>query len=363
MSTSRLQDLIALAHEPSSERRRTLLREVTDAFFGSETEPHSAKEAALYDEVLSALTSEMEEEVRIELSRRFADSDTAPKGLVNKLAADTIAVAGPVLSRSRLVSDEVLLHVARTQGQEHLRAISQRESVSEVLSDAIVERGDDTTLGELLRNEGAQLSRAANEAAVDRAAANPELHEAVVSRRSLPPDLLNEMYFVVEQKLREQILARNSDMDPEALEDALSAGRDRLAQRDGAVAADYIQARQAVKAMIQAGTLTPSALASILRAKEHTKFLVALSELTQVDFNTARKIMERREMDALAVICKTAGFDRALFVTIAIVLLDREQNAMGRVAEYGKLYDELPMETATRTLRFWQMRRKTPEAA
>jgi uncharacterized protein (DUF2336 family) len=67
------------------------------------------------------------------------------------------------------LSEDDLLHVARTQGQDHLRAISQRPVVPSLVSDAIVQRGDDTTLGVLLRNEGAVLSREAHEAAVDRA--------------------------------------------------------------------------------------------------------------------------------------------------------------------------------------------------
>ena len=66
------------------------------------------------------------------------------------------------------------------------------------MSDAIVERGDDETLNVLLRNESAELSRQAHETAVDRARPIPALHEAVIDRRSLPSDLFNEMYFVVE---------------------------------------------------------------------------------------------------------------------------------------------------------------------
>src|SRR5581483_12484619 len=118
-----------------------------------------------------------------------------------------------------------LLDVARTQGQEHLRAISKREAVPEAVSDAIVERGDDTTLVVLLRNDGAVLSRASHEAAVDRAAANPELHEAVVDRNALPPDLLNEMYFMVEARLRDRIMEKNAELDPAEIDAALAAGR------------------------------------------------------------------------------------------------------------------------------------------
>jgi uncharacterized protein (DUF2336 family) len=115
------------------------------------------------------------------------------------------------------------MKAVREGGQERLRAVSSRPSVSEALSSVIVERGDDETLGALLRNDGARLSRASSEAAVDRARANPALHEAVVNRASLPPDLLNEMYFVVEARLRQQILEQNAKLDPALLENALEA--------------------------------------------------------------------------------------------------------------------------------------------
>ena len=87
------------------------------------------------------------------------------------------------MENSRALSDDDLLSVARTRGQDHLRAISQRPIVSEAVSEAIVERGDDATLGVLLANEGAAMSREVQEMVVDRAVENPALHEAVVTRK------------------------------------------------------------------------------------------------------------------------------------------------------------------------------------
>ena len=87
-------------------------------------------------------------------------------------------------------------------------ADKRREDMIRAALDVIVERGDDTTLGVLLQNETAVLSRRSAETVVDRASVNPDLHAAVVNRHNLPVDLLNEMYFVVEAKLRETITAR-----------------------------------------------------------------------------------------------------------------------------------------------------------
>ncbi len=359
---SKLHHLIALASEPSSERRRELLREVTDLFFTGE-DGHGANEMVLFDDVLSTLAGEMEEAVRAELSQRMAQAPYAPRRLIADLAGDTFAVAQPVLENSPSLPESVQLHLAQTKGEDHLRALSRRQNVSALVTDAIVRRGDDETLGVLLANESAALSRESAETIVDRAQANPDLHEAVVDRQSLPLDLLNEMYFVVEARLRDRILEKNDGVDPEVLERALAAGRKQVQAKDGALPADYIEAETAVAAMKSRGLITPQTLAAMLRNRETTRFLVALAELADIDFGTARKILEKKELDALAIVCKAADFDRALFLTFAILILDKDADAMGRARQYGELYEALPKDSALRTIRFWRMRRQTGDVA
>lgn len=363
MARSKLHDLIEMAKEPSSDRRRELLRGVTDLFFASE-DIRRGDELELFDDVLSQLAGEMEEAVRQELAGRMAAATAPPRGLLRDLARDaSIEVARPVLAGSNALTDDDLLSVARTRGQDHLRAISQRPMVSEAVSEAIVERGDDDTLGLLLANEGALMSRETHELVVDRAVENPALHAAIVQRQALPIDLLNEMYFVVEARLRGEILARNESVDPAELDAALAAGRKQVATRDGALPPDYAEAEKQIRLLRMRSAITPQVLAGFLRAREITKFLVALSELAEVDFHTAKRILERRELDALSIVCKAADFDRSLYLTFAVLILDRDSNAMGRAREYGELYESLPREAAQRTLRFWRMRRKAGDLA
>jgi uncharacterized protein (DUF2336 family) len=361
MSMSRLHDLIALAKEPSSAKRRELLREVTDLYFGQPaTNP---AEMALFDAVLTQLSSEMEEAVRAALSARFADATVAPRRLIFTLANDTAEVAEPVLKSSPVLSESDLLHVVKTKGQSHLRAVSERRDVPEAVADVIVDRGDDETLNTLLRNDGAKLSRGASEAAVDRAQNNPFLHEAVVGRANLPADLLNEMYFVVELQLRQRILEENARLDPAVLEKALATGRNRVATKDGALPPDYQQAEAYISELRAAGELTPTVLARFLRSGGMTHVLVALAQLADIDFFTARRIVESKQLDGLAIVCKAADLDKALFLTYAVVLLGHSKDALGRAQEYGRLYTDLPRDTAMRTLRFWRMRRQSTDLA
>lgn len=360
VNKTKLEELISLAGEPSSVRRRELLREVTDLFFVPEAH-HGAREMAVFDEVLTGLARDMESEVQAELARRMAQSERAPRTLARALATAPIGVAEPLLASPALTEEDLLLVVA-TQGQDHLKAVSGRRDLPTAISDVIVERGDDHTLEHLLRNQSAELSRKASEAVVERAADSPSLHEVVVARQTLPVDLLNEMYFVVEARLRETIISRNAAIDPETLEAALEAGRKRLASRDGALPPDYAAAETQVRTLQRKNALTPAALVSLLRGGQKTSFLVALCELTGVDFHTARRIVERRDLDALAIVCKAASFERSLFLTFAVLILDPGRG-IGRAEQYGRLYSDLPRDAALRTMRFWRMRLSTGDVA
>ena len=142
---SHLTNLIDLAHETSSTKRRELLRQVTGIFM---THPEDVGEAELhlYDQVMSQLAADMETIVRAEIAQTLAGAKVAPLGLLRKLAVDEIEVAEPILTRSKALSVDDLMHVVETQGQGHLRAVSKREIVPEQVSGVIVKRGDDTTL-------------------------------------------------------------------------------------------------------------------------------------------------------------------------------------------------------------------------
>ena len=354
-SPSRLSDLIALAREPSSAKRRELLRDITDLFFASAA-TSSARDIALFDDVLLSLAREMEVEVRTDLADRMAQSQHAPAGLVNYFSRDEISVAAPILAQSPVLTPEDLLAIVASEGQDHLRAVCQRKDLSENLSGLIIERGDDQTLDALLRNPIAPLSRTSAETVIDRATRNPDLHQAVVLRRNLPVDLLNEMYFVVEARIRQLILARNAELSPEDVTAALETARKRVAARDGALPADLASAEVYVRDLKARGSISPAILVSMLRHGERTRFVVALADLTDIDFNTARSIVERGQLDALAVICRAADFGLPMFLTFVVLILDNGAG-MEAAQAYGPLYSELPRDVAQRTLRFWKVRR------
>lgn len=358
---SRFAKLLELASARSGDERRDVLRLATELFFEKGPE-RSATQSAMLDELLSTIAEGMQEGVLIELAERFADAPNAPLQLMRDLANHTLPIAEPILRRSLVLSDDDLLRVIKARSAAHARVVAQRVRVSKPLSEAIVQGGDDAAIGELVRNQGAEFSRETFEAVIDRARKNQDLHSSVVARADMPLDLLNEIYFLVEQRLRAAILARNAAVDQRTLDQALKITRRRL-QGEAAIDGEEIQAaKKAVESKRATGTLTPALLVSWRRNRQHYHFLCGLAELTALDFETARSIIQRRDIDALAMICRAADIERALFVTIA-TMIDDTPNAVARAEEFGRIYGAVPRDAAQRAMRFYHVRKASGAAS
>lgn len=360
MTQSRFSKLIDLAQATSSDQRRELLRGVTDLFFET-SGSRSTRESALFDEVLQLVAAEMQEGVLAELAETFADASDAPLGLLRDLANHAFAVAAPLLQRSKLLDEQALLDVVNYQSQEHIKAVAGREAVSEAVSAAIVRFGDDHALDTLVRNEGANISRESMETVVERARASAMLHAGIVRRRDIPLDLLNEMYFVVETGLRDQILTRNASVDPATLDAALSRTRERMRKSAGSMSAETRNAVHFIAQKKNSGELNARLLVSLYREAKIQHFLCGFAELTDIDRDTASDLIERKDMDALAMVCRAANIERPLFVTLAVLACGGD-DAMGRAEEFGKMYNDVPVEAAKRAMRFFKVR-KSAEAA
>ena len=132
----------------------------------------------MFDSVLGTLIDRVETRALAELSNNLAPIPNAPADTVKRLARhDEIAVAGPVLSRSvRLESDD-LIEIATTKSQAHLRAIAGRVHLESVVSDVLVQRGDQEVLQVLVQNNGAEISETGFTALVDHAGEDEALAE------------------------------------------------------------------------------------------------------------------------------------------------------------------------------------------
>ena len=105
-------------------------------------------------------------------------------------------------------------------------------------------------------------------------------------------------------------------------------------------------------------TIAPPGLASLLRegAGSRTAFNIAFAKLANVEFYLVQRTVAARDLDTVALLCRGAGFDRALYLTIAISLKNSEDRIGPSAQELGALYETVPVQAAQRALRFWKAR-------
>src|SRR4051812_25298561 len=155
MVAAELEDAIT---NGSSQKRVEALRRITDLFING-AEQFSDEQVALFDEVIARLAAEIEARARVELADRLAHIANAPTNVIISLANDdTIEAASPVLTYSPRLDDQALVGIAKTKSQHHLLAISQRETISEPVTDVLVTRGDMHVLRSVAQNIGARFS-------------------------------------------------------------------------------------------------------------------------------------------------------------------------------------------------------------
>jgi len=355
LGQSRLKELIAVAKEGSSDKRRDLLREITDVFMAA-PDRYTSSEMQHFDVIMSRITETVETALRREIAEKLADIPNAPKELIKQLAHDEISVAEPILKRSSALSEEDLVRVIRQRGQSHMKAITKRRVVTETVAEELVERGGEEVLVSLANNQGAKFKPQTMEKMVEHSRTLKSLQKPMTERFDLPPQLLTQMYFFVSSALKKEILKRSDMLDPALIDEAVNANRKKiLDQAVNDVQSEVAEARRYIGEKITANALNESLLKELIELRRSTEFLLAFAHYAGIDSSTAQSILKDRTWESLAITCRAANLERATFAKIVFGLqkgAEEQQKAL-RILD---LYLKIPQEAAERVMRFWRVR-------
>ena len=144
--------------------------------------------------------------VRQTISAQLATFKETPPELAAMLANDEIEVAYPILTQSEVLQDAQLIETIRNRTLEHQMAIAIRHTVPVVVSDALVETGDEDIIRTLLENSGARISQATMEYLVEEFSRVNTFQEPIVRRHDLEPELAKRMLMWVSVALRKHIV-------------------------------------------------------------------------------------------------------------------------------------------------------------
>lgn len=363
-SANRLEKLVELAREPSSDKRRELLREITDVFLVA-PDSHSQAEIGHFDAIMCSAARNVEAAMRKALATRLANVPAAPHGLIKQLAEDSeIEVARPVLQSSPVLTDEDLINVVKSRGAEHMAAISTRREVSERVVEEIVERGNERVLVTLAKNRTANFSRKAMTDMVEKSECMPGLQESLIDRRDVPPDLLGSMFFFVSERLKHEIMEQTDELDADELDRQLRESWKAVsAEAQEAVSEELTGAERFIREMVRTNSLNESLLIELLSNQRHTEFLHAFAYLAEIDVMTAQRILADKSCESLAIACKAARLDRSTFAKIVFTMFKDAEAASGNSLKLVDAFDSVNVQTAQRVMRFWRIRKEAQAQA
>jgi uncharacterized protein (DUF2336 family) len=349
----------------SSEQRVETLRRVTDLFM---VDPAALSEAhvEVFDVVIARLTAAIETRARVDLAERLADVPNAPRGVIRSLAHDEIVVARPVLSRSGQLSDQDLVSVAVERGRDHMLAISERELLSEKVTDILVSRGDQVVAHAVAGNSKARLSNRGLEALVDKARADEALSALLSQRVDIAPDHMRTLVAIAKEAARQRLVATTHIADTSSLSHAINNSAEVVGERYSAEASapvvrndglqlNYSLAAAEVNAKRDMGALSELDLVAYANNQQTEHAVCAVSILAHVSLQTAERLFLGSDLDLLLIVCRAQNW---AWSTAKSLLKLRGEDKIGprQIEKALESYDQLTHATAQRVLRFLHVR-------
>ena len=348
-----LQLLMQLVHEPPSDNRRDLLVHVISQLLSANA--LTSRENDMLDEIVDAIASNLEQPVRLRLSTEIATSPIPMQRTARRMACDVIDVALPVLQSPTALSPLDLYELAGSLPQPHLWATEQRDDGNERLSERLAQAGGDAVAIALLDNPSSKIAHETYERLADRSGAAAAIGRALIRRASVPLDILAFIYWHVGAAERVEIIARFQDASDADVADIKRRPNGYLTKAYRDRPRDYNLAKPYVEGMAARGALHPSSLEGMLCENKLTSFVIGLAWLTGIDFELAHRFVERKDLDAIAILYRASNFGKASFAPICILFL-KGGAGVSKAREYAGWLERTPVDLAQRAARVWKIR-------
>jgi uncharacterized protein (DUF2336 family) len=332
------------------ERWARILRQVTQLFL-ADAHRFNKRQIDLFDDVFLRLMEGADSPALAVLSNDLCRASAGPRKALRRLAFhEDVAVAGPVLRRSRGLPDEDLVDIANARGQEHLLELCARQTVPAPLSDKLVERGETAVLGRLIQNSGASFSEAGCAALVAKAKLDAGLAEALVRRSDLSPALRKELVAKVGDTRMRSMQAKSPTLQGK-IKAAIATSGERT--KPTPTQADYAAALSRMAELGRKGGVNDRSVNRFAVEHEYVDVAAALSFLSGTPVEVIVPVIESPDIEGLMVACKAA---RLNWSTTTMIIRHRpgcSPVASQELEQARAAFDALSLSVAQRTIRLW----------
>lgn len=334
----------------SAATRGALLRYVTDLFIvGSDN--FTEDDIALFDDVFTRLVIDIEYSARALLALRLASVTNAPRGIVRALACDDdVDVARPILIDSTQVDDLILVETAQTRGQEHLMAISRRQSLSPSVTDVLVERGDAQVLLSTAENNGARFSETGYATVVRRSEGDDRLAACVGARSDIPKHLFLKLLAKASAQVRAKLAAEHPAAMLEVGQ-AVDAAVDRIREQvlDAAPASD--------EAVPPSEEFDDDKIRAFAKNGLIAETKAALAAMCRLPVSFVEHALVEDRAETLLVLVRAIGLSWPTVKAILLLPVGKRPILASEIAQCHAKFERLNRATSQEIVGFYQMRK------
>jgi Uncharacterised protein conserved in bacteria (DUF2336) len=355
--TQSLIDELNIALASGENERKRILERVAD-LFAAGARGYSGQQIALFDDVLQKLCADIEIKTRAQLARRLATIDNAPARLIRLLAFDdAVAVAQPVLTHSRQLSDADLVENATSKSQDHLLAIARRLKLSERVTDVLLERGDRRVIHKVAANRGARFSLAGYEKLTHCARRDRKLTLALARRRDLPRQYFLKLLESASASVRAKLEAANPEAAA-AIHDAVDEVASGLQVEARNVSRRFASALRDANRSFNAQPFTEANVHAPAHAQEFTRTVIALSKLGRFSVDLAERALLDKGEDMILILAKAAGCSWITAKELLLMYAAERNPQPGEMTRTFERYNKLTQEAARQIVDFYGQRVK-----
>ena len=345
--------LMSLARKKSSESRSELTSIIIDLFDNQSSVLSERQRVQMYG-ILQSIINDIEISVRQAVAGRLALMDDVPRNLVSKLANDEISVAFPILSKSGLLRDTDLIEVIKLRTEEHMLAITMRKSVSEQVSDAIVETGREPVIISLLKNANARISTNTMEYLVEQSRRVDSFQEPILSREELDPNLAKKMFLWVSAALREHII-NDLKLDQATVDELLEqATAEEIAAAGRGHKKKVSELADALK---EEGLVTVEMLTTALREGEVPLFVALFAQVSKLREYLIQRLVFEPGGEGLAIACRGIGMSEQEFLQLYeychLAKAGTKEEVEAQIPKLKSFYSNTPRKAAVDVLKMW----------
>jgi uncharacterized protein (DUF2336 family) len=310
----------------------------------------------LFDGILIDLVPHTELGSRADLAERLSLLANAPRALVGQLAReDEILIAGPLLRRSPVIDEEVLLEIAGLKGQGHLLAMSERPTLSPNLTDVIVHRGDREVVRRAAGNAGAAFSQTGYSTLIRRAGQDGVLTLTVGKRDDLSNRQLKDLLEGSIEVIRRRLLEVVSPARQIAIRQVMSEMSGEPEQVESH--RDFAPAQRTIQALHREGQLNEAALLGFAKAYKYEESVAALAAISGVKIATLDRLISGDRFDPILIVGKMIALEWATVRSLILMRLGQNRVPSPADIEAARVnFARLMPSTAERVVGFWRSR-------